>query len=111
MSTTHVHSRADRSRASLRQRQGVSRFVTVLVGGLAVATAICLGAIAPVLWDAGHGAISPRPKQSPGQCAAINDDYARLLCYDRRDGRPLGQPAKGANALPPADRYSVSQPE
>jgi hypothetical protein len=36
--------------------------------------------------------------KAPQDCVAIDDNGARLMCYDRALVRPVSQPAKGATA-------------
>lgn|GEM_PF-2982775 len=69
-----------------------------LLGAILAAVLFCAVLLAFPIWSVSTQVTSQQTE--PHQCVTMNDDAARLECYDRQAGRPPTPPAKGAN--PPA---------
>jgi hypothetical protein len=66
-----------------------------LLGVIVGAVLFCAGLLAIPLWSAITQTASQQIE--PHQCVAINNDAARLECYDRQISRRPTPPARGAN--------------
>jgi hypothetical protein len=79
------------------KRQQAPWVEKVLLGLVLGSVLFCAGLLAFPIWSA-ITQIASRRTEPP--CIAMNNDAARLECYDRQAGRSPAPPAKGAN--PPA---------
>jgi hypothetical protein len=75
----------------------VDTIATVIIATLAVAVLLCLAAISPVIWTFASDTAS-HLRSELWQCLSVEDNTARLACYDEIAHRPPPHPAKGANA-------------
>jgi hypothetical protein len=73
----------------------------ILLGLVVGSVLFCAGLLAFPIWSVITQTTSQQTE--PYQCVTMNDDAARLDCYDRQAGRSPTPPAKGAN--PPAVKF------
>jgi hypothetical protein len=71
--------------------------VAMLIAGLVAAVLFCLVAIFPAVWTV-MTEMPSRQQADVRQCVELNDEIARLECFDKRTPKTLPHPAKGANA-------------
>jgi hypothetical protein len=83
------------------KRQQAHWVEKVLLGLVLGSVLFCAGLLAFPIWSA-ITQIASRQTEPP--CIAMNNDAARLECYDRQAERSPTPPAKGAN--PPAAIFS-----
>jgi hypothetical protein len=69
----------------------------VLLGWVLGSVLFCAGLLAFPIWSA---ITQTAAEQTDPSCITMNNDVARLECYDRQARRSPAPPAKGAN--PPA---------
>jgi hypothetical protein len=81
-----------------RTKEQEADWVAKLLLGLVLGSVLfCAGLLAVPIWSAITQVASGQP--GPHPCVSMNDDAARLECYDKQAGKHPTPPSKGAYPL------------